>query len=242
MNTTARNAQLAAATQNDLRWTAIVARDSKADGTFWYSVKTTGVYCRPSCAARLARPENVRFHATPADAEHAGFRPCKRCKPDQCSLLEQHAAKVTAACRLIEESEQVPSLGVLAAQAGLSPFHFHRVFKAISGLTPKAYAIAQRSQRVRDELGRSDTVTAAIYDAGYHSNARFYEKSNEVLGMTPSRIAPAAPTPRSVLRSANARWVPSWSRRAIAASARSRWAMIPDALARDLQDRFRTPI
>ena len=238
MNTTARNAQRAADTQNDPRWTAIVARDSKADGTFWYSVKTTGVYCRPSCAARLARPQNVRFHATAKEAEQVGFRPCKRCKPDQCSLLEQHAAKVTAACRLIEDSEQVPSLGVLAAQAGLSKFHFHRVFKAISGLTPKAYATAQRNQRVRDELGRSGTVTTAIYDAGYHSNARFYEKSNEVLGMTPS--AYRAGGANTAIRFAIGEC--SLGSILVAQSERGICAIAlgddPDALARDLQDRF----
>ena len=106
MNTSAKNAQLAAATEHDARWASVVARDPKADGTFYYSVKTTGVYCRPSCAARLARPEHVRFHATYKDAERAGFRPCRRCKPDQPALVEQHAAKVAKACRFIEESEK----------------------------------------------------------------------------------------------------------------------------------------
>ena len=96
MNISAKNARLAAATENDARWASVVARDPKADGTFYYSVKTTGVYCRPSCAARLARPENVRFHATCEDAEKAGFRPCKRCKPEPASLVEQHAAKIAA--------------------------------------------------------------------------------------------------------------------------------------------------
>src|SRR5215217_812655 len=108
MNTSAKNARLAAATMNDSRWASVVARDPAADGTFYYSVQTTGVYCRPSCAARLARPENVRFHRTSEDAVKAGFRPCKRCKPKQPSLAEQNAAKVTRACRIIEESETVP--------------------------------------------------------------------------------------------------------------------------------------
>jgi AraC family transcriptional regulator of adaptative response/methylated-DNA-[protein]-cysteine methyltransferase len=186
MNMIAKNAQRAAATENDLRWASVVARDPGADGTFYYSVKTAGVYCRPSCAARLARLENIRFHTTRADAEKAGFRPCKRCKPDQPSLVEQHTAKVTEACRLIEESEDVPSLEELANHAGVSTYHFHRVFKAITGLTPREYAAAHRAKRVRNELGRRGTVTEAIFDAGYNSSGRFYEKSNQLLGMTPT--------------------------------------------------------
>src|SRR3989454_2096370 len=186
MNTSTKNAQLAAATENDPRWASVVARNPEADGMFYYSVQTTGVYCRPSCAARLARSENVCFHRTCEDAEKAGFRPCKRCKPDQPSLVEQHAAKVTAACRIIEESETVPGLQELAQRIGLSAYHFHRVFKQVTGLTPREYGAAHRERRVRNELSRSGTVTEAIFDAGYNSNARFYEKSNEVLGMTPT--------------------------------------------------------
>ena len=186
MNTSTKNAQLAAATENDPRWASVVARNPEADGMFYYSVQTTGVYCRPSCAARLARSENVRFHTTCEDAEKAGFRPCKRCKPNQPSLVEQHAAKVTAACRIIEESETVPGLQELAQRIGLSAYHFHRVFKQVTGLTPREYGAAHRERRVRNELSRSGTVTEAIFDAGYNSNARFYEKSNEVLGMTPT--------------------------------------------------------
>src|SRR5512132_1507226 len=129
MSRSARQAQLAAGTINDQRWTAVVARDASADGTFVYSVKTTGVYCRPSCSARPARPENVQFHATGGDAVAAGFRPCKRCTPDQPSLLERRAETVTRACRRIAASDQAPSLGVLAKAAGMSPFHFHRVFR-----------------------------------------------------------------------------------------------------------------
>lgn len=186
MNASEKHMQQAAATLNDPRWTAVVARASEADGTFYYSVNTTGVYCRPSCAARLARPENVRFHATCEAAEQAGFRPCKRCRPDQPSRLEHHAAKVTDACRIIEESDNVPSLEQLAARAGVSTYHFHRMFKQITGLTPREYAMTQREKRVRKQLGSGSTVTEAIFDAGYHSNSRFYEKSNHVLGMTPT--------------------------------------------------------
>src|SRR5947208_2735882 len=168
------------------RWAAVAGRDRRADGVFYYSVRTTGVYCRPSCAARLARRENVRFHATCADAERAGFRPCKRCRPDGQGLDAARAEAVARACRLIEAAEEVPSLDALADAAGLSRFHFHRVFKTTIGLTPKAFAAAHRARRVRDELSRSDTVTDAIYGAGYNSSGRFYATSSEVLGMTPT--------------------------------------------------------
>src|SRR5579883_2115933 len=172
--------------ETDPRWAAVVAKDARADNTFYYSVKTTGVYCRPSCAARLPRPENVAFHTTRADAEKAGYRPCKRCKPDQPSLAEQHAAMITAACRRIADAEEAPNLETLAAQAGMSPYHFHRIFKAVTGVTPKSYAAAHRAKRVRDGLNRGASVTDAIFDAGYNSNARFYEQSHALLGMTPS--------------------------------------------------------
>jgi AraC family transcriptional regulator, regulatory protein of adaptative response / methylated-DNA-[protein]-cysteine methyltransferase len=171
----------------DPRWQAVAARDRMFDGQFYYSVKTTGVYCRPSCAARLARPENVAFHLTREDAERAGFRPCKRCKPDQPALSEQQAAKMVTICRSIESAEEVPTLDALAQTAGLSPSHFHRLFKSVTGLTPRAYAMAHRAKRVRNELARTDSsVTEAIYGAGFNSNGRFYESSNEILGMTPT--------------------------------------------------------
>jgi AraC family transcriptional regulator of adaptative response/methylated-DNA-[protein]-cysteine methyltransferase len=173
-------------TKNDPRWAAVVARDKTADSKFYYSVSTTGVYCRPSCAARLAKPENVRFHLTCRDAEKAGFRPCKRCKPDQRSFIEERATKVQGICRLIESAEQIPSLDRLAQAAGLSPYHFHRVFKAVTGVTPKAYAAAHRARRVRDELARGSKVTDAIYGAGFNSSSRFYAGSDQLLGMKPT--------------------------------------------------------
>ena len=173
--------------ENDPRWVAVKARNSLADGKFYYAVKTTGVYCRPSCPSRPARPENVRFYATCTEAEQAGFRPCKRCKPGQSSLAEKHIAMVTKACRLIESSEIPPTLAQLAAQAGLSHYHFHRIFKAVTGLTPKDYGNAHRARRIRKELQRNGNISHAIFAAGYCSNSRFYEKSNQLLGMTPSR-------------------------------------------------------
>jgi AraC family transcriptional regulator of adaptative response/methylated-DNA-[protein]-cysteine methyltransferase len=173
---------------NDARWTALRSRDARADGTFVYSVKTTGVYCRPSCAARPARPENVAFHASPAAAERAGFRACKRCKPEQPPLAERQAAQIAQLCRLIESSERVPTLDELASHAGMSAFHTHRMFKSVTGVTPRAYAAAHRARRVRGELRRRGTVTEAIYGAGYSSSARFYEQSTALLGMTPSKF------------------------------------------------------
>lgn len=181
-----KNGKLAAATVNDPRWAAVVARSAEADDTFYYSVQTTGVYCRPSCAARLARPENVRFHATCEDAEKAGFRPCRRCRPKLPSLVEQHTMKVTLACRMIEDSETLPGLKELSQCVGMSTYHFHRVFKQVTGLTPREYAVAHRSKRLRNELVRKPTVTEAIFDAGYNSSSRFYESSNDLLGMTPT--------------------------------------------------------
>ncbi|HEY6413892.1 MAG TPA: bifunctional DNA-binding transcriptional regulator/O6-methylguanine-DNA methyltransferase Ada [Edaphobacter sp.] len=186
MNIATRNAELADATLNDPRWISIVARDPTADRRFYYSVKSTGVYCRPSCAARLARPENVQFHETCEAAEKAGFRACKRCKPTGPSLAEQNAAKVAKVCRFIESSEESPSVTKLAKYTGMSIFHLHRTFKKVTGLTPNEYATAHRATRVRATLGKDQSVTNAIYDAGFNSNSRFYETSNEVLGMTPT--------------------------------------------------------
>src|SRR6266849_2994845 len=142
---------------DDDRWEVVRRRDGTADGTFYYSVRTTGVYCRPSCASRPARRENVDFHLTCAEAERAGFRPCKRCRPNEAGIAEQHAAVVAKACRLIESADDAPGLDTLAAAANMSRFHFHRVFRTVTGVTPKGYADARRSQRVREELSRSRT-------------------------------------------------------------------------------------
>jgi AraC family transcriptional regulator, regulatory protein of adaptative response / methylated-DNA-[protein]-cysteine methyltransferase len=238
MSRSARQADLAAETTNDPRWTAVVARNPSADGTFVYSVRTTGVYCRPSCSARPARPENVRFHATCADAGAAGFRPCKRCTPDQPSLLERQAAMVTRICRQIEASEGTPSLEALAEEAGMSTFHFHRVFRALTGLTPRGYAIAHRENRMRRELERSNTVTQAIYESGYNSNGRFYAKSYAVLGMTPTVYRAGGVT--AEIRFAIGEC--SLGSILVASSDRGVCAIMlgdePDALAHDLQERF----
>ena len=225
--------------EHDPRWPAVVARDRRADGTFYYSVATTGVYCRPSCPSRLASPRNVGFHSTAADAERAGFRPCLRCKPDQPPLEQLHAAKVAEICRVIETVRDTPHLAELAARAGMSAYHFHRVFKAVTGVTPRAYAAAHRTTRLRRELEKdSKTVTQAIYDAGFNSGGRFYETADQLLGMTPTayraggvdaeiRFAVCECSLGSVL---------------VAQSPKGICAILlgdnPDALVRDLQDRF----
>jgi AraC family transcriptional regulator of adaptative response/methylated-DNA-[protein]-cysteine methyltransferase len=188
MNKAIEVEKLANATTNDPRWLSVVERDKAADGAFYHSVKTTDAYCRPTCAARLARPENVQFHPTPEHAEKAGFRACKRCKPTGPSVTEENAVRIAKVCRLIERSEESPSLEKLAKYAGMSVFHLHRTFKAVSGLTPNGYATAHRSNRVRTTLAKAISVTDAIYDGGFNSNSRFYETSNEVLGMTPTKF------------------------------------------------------
>src|SRR5258708_4329701 len=173
---------------DDSCWRAVQRRDRAAYGTFVCSVRTTGVYCRPSCAARLPRRENVMFFATCAEAERAGFRPCKRCRPNAPALAEAHATVVARACRLIEQAEEPPTLDGLARAAGMSRFHFHRVFKAVTGVTPKAYVAGDRAKRVREELASRETVTQAIYGAGFNSNGRFYAAAPGLLGMTPTQF------------------------------------------------------
>jgi AraC family transcriptional regulator of adaptative response/methylated-DNA-[protein]-cysteine methyltransferase len=182
-----------ASTLDDARWGAVLARDATFDGHFYYSVGTTGIYCRPSCGARRPKRIHVRFHNTPDEAEAAGFRPCKRCKPKAKPLAKVQAEMVAHACRLIEAADEEPKLDELALDAGLSPYHFHRIFKAIVGVTPKAYAAAHRIKRVRAALLGSRTVTEAIYEAGFNSNGRFYAASHGVLGMTPSDFRKGAP-------------------------------------------------
>lgn len=174
--------------KEDIYWKAIRDRDPSFDGLFFYSVATTGIYCRPSCPARLARRENVAFHTSCKDAEIAGFRPCKRCRPTEPSLHDRYAAKVAEACRVIETADEPPTLEELALKVSLSPYHFHRVFKAVAGMTPKAYAVAHRQKLIRQRLRTSASVTEAIHDAGFNSMGRFYADATEVLGMTPTEF------------------------------------------------------
>lgn len=223
---------------DDARCAAVLQRDAGADGLFVYAVKTTGVYCRPSCAARQPRRENVCFYATCAEAERAGFRACKRCQPNGPTLLDDHAARIAAACRLIESAETPPDLDALAKSAGMSRFHFHRVFTQIAGLTPKAYAKAKTAERVRQHLPKDESVTAAIYAAGYRSNGRFYAESTRLLGMRPQRYR--AGGGGETIRFA----VGESTLGAILAASSERGVCAillgddPEALLRDLQDRF----
>lgn len=224
--------------EQDPRWAAIVTRDAKADALFVYGVKTTGVYCRPSSASRLPRPENIEFFDTPLQAEAAGYRPSKRAAGDQTQLAAHHGQLVADACRHIEQAETPPSLDALARLAGLSSFHFHRVFKAITGLTPKGYASALRSRKVRDGLKGQHSVTDALYDAGFNSNSRFYESADQLLGMKPSDYK--AGGTNSEIRFAVGQC--SLGAILVAQSQRGVCAILlgddPDQLVRDLQDQF----
>ncbi|WP_020400655.1 bifunctional DNA-binding transcriptional regulator/O6-methylguanine-DNA methyltransferase Ada [Kordiimonas gwangyangensis] len=172
---------------NEAKWRAVLSRDARADGSFYFSVLTTGVYCRPSCGARTPKRENVDFHTCPEAAEKAGFRPCKRCRPLESPAWAERQALIARACRFIEDAESTPVLADIAAHVGLSAYHFHRIFKEITGVTPKAYASSHRTKNVRGSLKESRTVTEAIYDAGYNANSRFYEKAQGFLGMTPKQ-------------------------------------------------------
>ncbi|HEY9619225.1 MAG TPA: bifunctional DNA-binding transcriptional regulator/O6-methylguanine-DNA methyltransferase Ada [Crinalium sp.] len=169
------------------RWAAVIQRDQQADGAFVYAVKSTGVYCRPDCSSRSPKLNNVLFFQSCKDAEAAGFRPCKRCKPNGISPHAEKVDLIARVCQLIATSETPLSLQELAKFAGLSSYHFHRVFKNIVGITPKEYMMMQRSNRVRDGLQQANSVTQTIYDAGFESSSRFYEHAENMLGMKPMR-------------------------------------------------------
>ncbi len=233
-----RGQSAAPAAEADPRWGRVLARDRTADGRFFYSVATTGVYCRPSCPSRLANPRNVRFHATAKDCEAAGFRPCRRCRPDEAPPEVRAAAMMASACRRIDEAESLPSLADMAAAAGLSPHHFHRLFKAATGLTPRQYAAGRRAERVRDALARGAPVTEAVYDAGFNASSRFYETADAVLGMSPTlyRRGGAGERIRFAVGPC------SLGAALVAATDKGVCAILlgddPDALSRDLQKRF----
>ena len=165
-------------------WAALASRDRNADGAFVYAVRTTGVYCRPGCASRPPRPENVAFYATPAAAETAGFRPCKRCRPTE-AVGSRHVAAVERACALIRAKDALPSLTELADAAGISRFHFHRVFKEITGATPREWGKAHRLGRFAARLDAGENVAEAVYASGFGASSRAYEAAPNGLGMTP---------------------------------------------------------
>ena len=238
MHTTLNEHSNTCPTAVDLRWARVLARDKTADGAFWYSVATTGIYCRPSCPSRAANPQNVVLHDTLETARATGFRACKRCKPDGPSLDAENAAIVAKACHLIEQSEEIPSLTGLADAVGLSPGYFHRLFKNVTGLTPRGYAVGHRAGRVRQELDKDHSVTEAIYDAGFNSSGRFYEQSTSLLGMTPTRYR-AGGVNEEIRFAIGAS---SLGAILVASSEKGVASILigddPNALAEDLQDRF----
>lgn len=170
---------------DDARWKAINENNSNADGAFYYAVITTGIYCRPSCRSKLPNRDNVEYFKTCGDAEAAGYRACKRCKPRAMSKAEETEQKIIHACRIIEESETSIKLDALATQVNLSPYHFHRLFKKIVGITPKQYASRQKSRRFQTNLKTSPSITDAIYSSGYSSSGSAYDKKRDQLAMKP---------------------------------------------------------
>lgn len=170
---------------DDARWNAVCNNNSDADGAFYYAVITTGIYCRPGCRSKLPNRVNVEYFTTCDDAEKAGYRACKRCKPSAPSKTNETEQKIIHACRIIEGSETSIKLDDLAARVGLSPYHFHRLFKKIVGITPKQYASRQQSRRFQSHLKTSQSVTDAIYSSGYRSSGSAYDKKRDQLAMQP---------------------------------------------------------
>lgn len=170
-------------TTDDERWLAVLNRDAAADGQFVFAVQTTGIFCRPSCRARHALRQNVRFFANVEAAQRAGFRPCKRCRPDTLSPEQQKLDIVARACRLLEQDTPV-TLEALAQAVAVSPYHFHRLFKSVTGMTPKAWQQAWRARRLRESLAAGKTVTQAVLDAGFPSSSSYYRHADDILGMT----------------------------------------------------------
>ncbi len=222
----------------DAMWDAVRRRDPAYDGAFFVAVKTTGVYCRPSCKSRPAKRENVSFYPSQEAAERAGYRPCKRCRPDRFGLLDPQAEAVKRACETIASAEEAPSLNDLAAEAGLSPFHFHRIFKKVTGVTAKAFTAQMRARRAAENLQTATSVTEAFYDAGFNSSSRFYATSTARLGMTPTAARRGGEGEKIHFAVGEA----SLGAVLVAATGKGVCAIMlgddPDALTRELQDRF----
>jgi AraC family transcriptional regulator of adaptative response/methylated-DNA-[protein]-cysteine methyltransferase len=220
------------------RWAALEQRDPQAEGLFWYAVRTTGVYCRPTCPSRLPRQSNVCFFDTPEAAEQAGFRACKRCQPRAQMRAEQQVALVQQACALIDAAPTPPRLHELAAAVGLSPYHFQRLFKRVLGVSPRQYAAARQQHRLRDALREEARVTEAMYHAGFESSSSLYQQGATALGMTPSHYQQGAP--ETAIRFTTAPCYLGWV--LVAATARGICAIAidddPATLAANLQAEF----
>ncbi|MDH1755012.1 bifunctional DNA-binding transcriptional regulator/O6-methylguanine-DNA methyltransferase Ada [Citrobacter sp. wls618] len=168
---------------DDDRWQSVVDRDADADGQFVFAVQTTGIFCRPSCRAKHALRKNVTFFADARQALAAGFRPCKRCQPDKDSAHQHRLEKIAHACQLLEQESPL-TLDELAQQVAMSPYHLHRLFKATTGMTPKAWQQSWRARRLRDALAKGVPVTQAILNAGFPDSSSYYRKADQTLGMT----------------------------------------------------------
>jgi AraC family transcriptional regulator of adaptative response/methylated-DNA-[protein]-cysteine methyltransferase len=167
-------------------WQAVLDRDSNFDGKVFYGVHSTGIYCRPTCPSRKPSRSQVSFFQSPKEAEVQGFRPCKRCQPQNASAIDPARDKVIAACRYIDQSEHIPTLEELSAQFEMSPSHLQRIFKQIVGVTPFQYGNARRTERLKQHLHQGEEIAHALYEVGYGSSSRLYEKAPEQLGMTPA--------------------------------------------------------
>lgn len=189
-----RTLQEARKMQADTRWQLVLSRDANSDGAFVYAVRSTGIYCRPSCSSRRPRREQVVFFPLPAAAERAGFRPCRRCRPEQAKLPDPQVEMVRRACLYLDAQTGEPvKLADLSAHVGVSPYHLQRTFKRIMGISPRQYQDARRMERFKKELKEKRNVTYALYEAGFGSSSRLYEGAPSKLGMTPSTYRRGGP-------------------------------------------------
>lgn len=225
---------------DDECWLRVQARDASADGRFVFAVRTTGVFCRPSCRSKRALRKNVRFFANAQQALDAGFRPCKRCQPDNARAQQRRLDKIACACRLLEQETPV-TLASLAQAVAMSPFHLHRLFKASTGMTPKGWQQAWRARRLREALAKGEQITAAIYRAGFPDSSSYYRHADQTLGMTAKQFRKGGDNVS--VRYALTDWV--YGRCLVAESERGICAILPgdsdDALLAELTPFSRRP-
>lgn len=174
------------ATNEEEFWQAVLSRDSQRDGQFVFAVSSTRIYCRPSCPSRRPKRERVSFFPLPEAAERAGFRACLRCHPRDAATSDQKVEMVRRACQLLEQSDGPMNLTHLSERLGISSFHLQRTFKRIVGITPRKYAEAHRANKFKENVRQGQPITSAMYDAGYGSSSRLYERATAELGMTPA--------------------------------------------------------